>query len=167
MAGSCLSAAAGCSEQPALAPVIDAASPHLATFERFERWAQRSIESDVRLRGLQALRETLFAPLRRDRTVVWAEVQATDGRVLPYRTPLADAALSFVPIETPALGRVLVAVCDACKQAAESSGCVVIERPKAKRATRVRMAFCKPVDEPQASAAEPKTRSKQLKQPKR
>lgn len=163
LAGFCLSGAEACSEQPALGPVIEAASTHLAAFERFERWAQRSIESDVRLRGLQALRETLFAPLRRDRTVAWAEVQSEDGRVLPYRTPLADTVLSFVPIETAALGRVMVAVCAACKQPGQTSDCVVIERPKARRATRVRMAFCKLEAEPQAIAAEPKPRARRLK----
>ncbi|HET8937312.1 MAG TPA: hypothetical protein VFN67_27910 [Polyangiales bacterium] len=159
LAGFCLSGAEACSEQPALGPVIDAASSHLATFERFERWAQRSVESDVRMRGVQALRETLFAPLRRDRSVLWAEVQSEDGRVLPYRTPFAGAELSFVPIETAALGRVLVAVCAECKQPGQSA-CVVIERSKARRATRVRMGFCKVDAEPQVSAAEGRRRSR-------
>ena len=159
LTGFCLSGTQACSEQPALGPVIDAASTHLATFERFERWAQRSVESDVRMRGVQALHETLFAPLRRDRTVAWAEVQAGDGKVLMYRTPLADAELSFVPIETAALGRVLVAVCEACKQPGQSE-CVVIERAKARRATRVRMGFCKLESEPQVSAAESRRRSR-------
>ena len=153
MVGSCLSGAAACSAQPALAPVIDAASPHFAAFERFERWAERSVESDVRMRGVQALRETLFAPLRRDRAVAWAEVRPQDGQVLQYRTPLAEAALSFVPIETAALGRVLVAV--------HSNNCVLIERPKDRRAAaRVRMAFCNPASEPQASAKKSRPRSR-------
>jgi hypothetical protein len=140
--------------------VVSAASGHFAAFERFERWALRSVTSDLRMRGLHALRETLFAPLRRARSVAWAEVQWDGGQSLQYRTPLADSALSFVPIEAEALGRVLVAVCEPCKQAGQTSDCVVIARPKEQRSTRVRMAFCKPVEEPQASVPKRKPRAK-------
>jgi hypothetical protein len=140
-AESCL---VGCSEQPALAPALTAASSHFAAFERFERWALRSVSSDVRLHGDGALRETLFAPLRRDREVLWADVQWDSDQVLAYRKPLADAELKFVPIEAPRLGRVMVALCEPCEGAGEGRECVVIERveKKKKRPARVRMAFC-------------------------
>lgn len=164
MASLCLSSTPGCSEQPALGSAVAAASAHLAAFERFERWAQRSVDSDVRLRGVQALRETLFAPLRRERSVAWAEVLWDGGQALQYRTPLAESALSFVPIEAPALGRVLVAVCEACKQPAQSTDCVVIARPQGeRRQARVRMAFCKPEQEPRASIQKSKPRPQRAK----
>lgn len=133
-----------------------AASEYFAAFERFERWAVRSISSDVRLQGPLALRETLFAPLRHNRAVVWADVHWELSQTLAYRKPIPDEQLPLVPIEAPSLGRVLVAVCEACKEAGHSSDCVVIERPARQRPARIRMAFCKVAPEPQVSAPKPK-----------
>lgn|GEM_PF-4420963 len=146
-----------CSEQRAVGPTMAAASEYFAAFERFERWAVRSISSDVRLQGQLALRETLFAPLRHNRTVAWADVHWEPGQDLAYRKPIPDEQLPLVPIEAPSLGRVLVATCEACKQDAKSSDCVVIERPAKQRPARVRMAFCKVAPEPQVSAPKPKS----------
>ena len=140
-AATCLSEAAACSEQAAVGSARNAAAGYFAAFERFERWAERSVSSDVRLQGEQALRETVFAPLRRDRDVLWAEVLVDERQVLAYRTPLPDAALKFTPIEAPTLGRVQVALCDACD--AKQGECVVIARPATRRFARVRMAFCR------------------------
>jgi hypothetical protein len=131
-----------------VASALDAASSHFVAFERFERWAERSVDSDVRLQGEQALRETVFAPLRRDREVVWADVQVDRRQVLAYRTPLADAALHFTPIEAPTLGRVQVAKCEACADAEHSRDCVVIARPAGRAPARVRMAFCRTAEVP-------------------
>jgi hypothetical protein len=145
-----------CSEQRELRPAMAAASEHFAAFERFERWAVRSVRSDVRLQGKLALRETLFAPLRHNRVVAWADVHWESDQLLTYRDPIPDAQLTLVPIEAPSLGRVLVAVCEACKQAGQGSECVVIERPERQRPARVRMAFCKVEPEPQVSAPKPR-----------
>jgi hypothetical protein len=145
-----------CSEQRAVGPTMAAASEYFAAFERFERWAVRSVGSDVRLQGQLALRETLFAPLRHNRTVAWADVHWEPGQELAFRTPIPDEQLPLVPIEAPSLGRVLVAACEACKQETKSNDCVVIERPAKQRPARVRMAFCKAAPEPQVSAPKPK-----------
>lgn len=151
--GTCL----GCSERRELGPVMTAASEHFAVFERFERWAVRSAGSDIRLQGQLALRETMFAPLRHNRAVAWADVHWEPDQDLAYRTPVPDEQLQLVPIEAPSLGRVLVAPCEACKQEGHSKDCVVIERPPKQRPARVRMAFCKVEREPQASASKPKS----------
>ena len=140
-----------CAEQRDIGPVMAAASEQFATFERFERWAVRSVRSDVRLQGQLALRETLFAPLRHNRAVAWADVHWEPNQDLAYRNPIPDAELTLVPIEAPSLGRVLVALCEACKQEGHSRDCVVIERPAKQRPARVRMAFCKVAPEPQVS----------------
>ena len=132
-----------------------AASQYFAAFERFERWALRSVSSDVRLQGQLALRETLFAPLRHNRAVAWADVHWEPNQELAYKKPIADEQLPLVPIEAPSLGRVLVAVCEACKQDGHSD-CVVIERPVRQRPARVRIAFCKVAPAPQVSAPKPK-----------
>jgi hypothetical protein len=141
-AGTCLSEVA-CSEHKAVDTALQAASGHFVAFERFERWAERSVGSDVRLQGEPALRETVFAPLRRDHDVVWADVQVDTRQVLSYRTPLADAALQFTPIEAPTLGRVQVALCEACADKEQRRECVVIARPAGRWPARVRMAFCR------------------------
>jgi hypothetical protein len=134
------------------------ASEHFAAFERFERWAVRSVSSDVRLQGQLALREILFAPLRHNRAVAWADVHWEPNQDLAYKAPIADAELQLVPIEAPTLGRVLVASCAGCNQDGQRDECVVIERPVKQRPARVRMAFCKVEREPQASAP-PKRKS--------
>lgn len=145
-----------CSEQRAVGPTMAAAAEYFAAFERFERWAVRSVSSDVRLQGQLALRETLFAPVRYNRAVAWADVHWEPGQALAYRKPIPDEQLPLVPIEAPSLGRVLVATCEACRQEAKSSDCVVIERPAKQRPARVRMAFCKVAPEPQVSAPKSK-----------
>lgn len=142
-----------------------AASEHFAAFERFERWAVRSVSSDIRLQGQLALRETLFAPLRHNRSVAWADVHWQPNQDFAYRTPLPDEQLELVPIEAPSLGRVLVAHCEACQQEGHSKDCVVIERPPKQRPARVRMAFCKVAREPQANAPKPKPAQPRAKKP--
>ena len=151
---------ASCSEQHAVGPTMAAAAQYLAAFERFERWAVRSISSDVRLQGQLALRETLFAPLRHNRAVAWADVHWEPAQDLAYRNPIADDQLPLVPIEAPSLGRVLVAVCEACEQEGHTSDCVVIERPARQRPARVRMAFCKVAPEPQVTPKQKSPRPK-------
>ena len=49
--------------------------PRMAHFERFERWAHRTLSADGLRAGPGALSETLFAPMRRDRSVrgIWVE----------------------------------------------------------------------------------------------
>ena len=148
-AGTCLSEAAACSERDTVGAVRDAAASHFAAFERFERWAERSVSSDVRLQGEQALRETVFAPLRGAREVVWAEVRVDARQVLTYRTPLADVELRFTPIEAPTLGRVQVALCPACASNKAERECVVIARAAGRRHAEVRIAFCS--TEPEAT----------------
>ena len=121
---------------------MEAASEHLAAFERFERWAVRSARSDLRWQGQLALRETLFAPLRNNHAVAWAEVHWEPDQVLSYREPIPDEQLQLLPIEGAALGRLLVASCAACRPEAQAGDCVVIERPPKQRPARVRVAFC-------------------------
>jgi hypothetical protein len=161
LAATCLSTAAACSERQAVASARDAAASYFAEFERFERWAERSVSSDVRLQGEQALRETVFAPLRGEREVVWADVRVDERQVLAYRSPLADAALRFTPIEAPTLGRVLVALCPQCEGPHEQK-CVVIARSVGRRSARVRMAFCR---SSQLQAAPPEVAQSTLVKP--
>jgi hypothetical protein len=156
-AGTSLSGVSSCADRPALAPAaFAAASNHFAAYARFERWALRSVDSDVRMDGEAALREMLFAPLRRDHAVAWAEVTSERNLALTYRTPLSDAALRFVPIDAPSLGRVQIATCETCKkQDGTARACVQIERPnEPTRRTHVRMAFCEPDSVPMSA---PKT----------
>jgi len=153
-----------CSEQRAVGPTMAAASEYFAVFERFERWALRSVSSDIRLQGPLALRETLFAPLRHNRAVAWADVHFELNQELAYRQPIPDAQLPLVPIDAPSLGRVLVAACEACKQEGHTGDCVVIERPERQRPARVRMAFCRVAASPQVST--PKQKAPRSKTPR-
>jgi hypothetical protein len=136
-----------CAREPtSLADASQAASSHLATFARFERWATRVERTDVQLRGEQALREATFAPLRADRSVLWAEVEANTGPALQFASPIDVQPLAFVQVDIPQLGRLKVATSDACRPAAPlhapSTPCVVIARESAgASSTSVRMAF--------------------------
>jgi len=71
-----------CAALPACAPdqtdlegVERALQPRMAHFERFERWAHRTLSADGVTSGPGALTETLFAPMRRDQSIrgVWVE----------------------------------------------------------------------------------------------
>lgn len=147
----------GCSDAPELAEVVEASADHFASFEHFERWTQRTLSSDVALRGAQALREAVFAPLRRDPSVLWAQVLPESGPALRYNDPAPDtgAALRFMHVTAPALGRVHVALCEPCqKQRPEPAAtCVVIARPPRPGRAGVRVAFCNKLTAAQAHAA--------------
>ena len=136
----------GCSGQPPIAEVVSASSAHFESFARFERWATRMLGSDVRLQGPLALREATFAPLRSDPDVLWAEVRESERQLLQYPKPEptpAEAKLRFVTVEAPAVGRLSVALSDACRAPnARAVPCVVIARPEGEgEGHEVRVAF--------------------------
>jgi hypothetical protein len=126
-----------------LAVAAQAAAVHLPTFVRFANWAERAARSDLPLRGQQALREATFAPLRGERSVLWAALDDGRGQRLEYRQAPAWQALSFVTIDNAELGSVQVATSSVCRQAeskqAAGQPCVVIARTDARRS--LRMAF--------------------------
>lgn len=139
-------ALAGCSGQPPIAEVVSASAAHFESFARFERWATRMLGSDVRLQGPLALREATFAPLRSDPDVLWAEVRESERQLLQYpkSEPAAtEAKLRFVTVEAPAVGRLSVALSDACRAPnARAVPCVVIARPEGEgEGHEVRVAF--------------------------
>jgi hypothetical protein len=114
-----------------LAAASVAASAHLATFARFETWARRVSRSDVALRGELALQEATFAPLHRERSVLWAEVRHERGGPLQFMTPIALDQLAFVTLEAPELGSLRVAFstsCHAIGRPRKVNACVVIAR---------------------------------------
>jgi hypothetical protein len=115
-----------------IADASDAAALHLAAFARFSSWAERVARSDVGLRGELALRETMFAPLRANRAVVWAEVRPDAGYPLQFPAPLLLDGLHFVSIDGGELGPLRVALSDACRvsgrQHAPSGPCVIIAK---------------------------------------
>ena len=136
----------GCAKQPAISEVVSASAGHYESFARFERWATRMLGSDVRLQGPLALREATFAPLRSDPDVLWAEVRAEERQLLPYPKPDATAAatkLQFVNVDAPAVGRLSVALSEACRTKNDKTvPCVVITRPEDNAAeSSVRIAF--------------------------
>ncbi|HEX4354249.1 MAG TPA: hypothetical protein VHZ95_15075 [Polyangiales bacterium] len=108
--------------QNRIGDAVDASKRHFAAFARFESWAERVEQSDVALRGEAALRETMFAPVRSDRAVLWAEVRAEAGYPLQFPAPLALDDLTFVNVDGAELGPLRVAV---------SSDCRVLRRPHA------------------------------------
>jgi hypothetical protein len=142
-----LALADACAREPAdLEGASRAASSHLATFARFERWAMRMEQTDVQLRGEQARREATFAPLRADRSVLWAEVNDGEHPTLQHAAPIDVAQLAFVSVDVPQLGRVMVAQSDTCHVAdpkrSQTIPCVVIARASGTaKSTNVRMAF--------------------------
>ena len=136
----------GCAKQPAISEVVSASSGHYESFAPCERWATRMLGSDVRLQGLLALREATFAPLRSDPDVLWAEVRADERQLLSYPKPQAaeaSSALRFVNVEAPAVGRLSVALSEACHtKNGKTVPCVVITRPEGDAAeSSVRIAF--------------------------
>ena len=54
---------------------LELASPHAEHFSGFERWARRALAADPAFRSEATLEETLFAPVRREETVlaVWID----------------------------------------------------------------------------------------------
>jgi hypothetical protein len=115
-----------------IADASDAAALHLAAFARFSSWTERVVRSDVGLRGELALRETMFAPLRANRAVVWAEVRADAGYPLQFPAPLLLDGLRFVNIDGGELGALRVALSDDCRvsgrQRGPSGPCVIIAK---------------------------------------
>lgn len=119
-----------CGSAPSVAQTTRAVAPHLGSFARFERWAERVAGSDVRLRGNEALREATLAPLRSDPDVIWAEVQ-TDAKT---RWELAGGptkeALTFARIEAPELGELQVALPNGCAVKGKLVPCVIVARDR-------------------------------------
>jgi hypothetical protein len=151
--GGLSAAGSGCSEKQGLGEVVAISGRHYSAFDHFEHWAARTLSSDVRLNGVAALREAVFAPLRRDRSVLWAEIHAEAGPKLQYKKPPSDLSLHFVPIDAPGLGRVEVALCEPCELPKKAKGtCVVIARPSDRARTHVRVAYCS-VAQPEAHAS--------------
>jgi len=113
-----------------VADAARAASLHMTTFARFEGWAQRVARSDVALHGDQALHEAMFAPLRGEQSVLWAEVRDDTGKALQFQAPIALEALAFVKIDGAELGALRVAVSKDCRAASRpkvvGKPCVVI-----------------------------------------
>ena len=75
---------AGCSTSGAdLSEVERLVRPRLNHFEGFERWARRAVSAEAMGRSPDALRETLFAPMRLDRgsLTLWVERLGPLGRV--------------------------------------------------------------------------------------
>ena len=141
-----------CSGERPLADASRAAAPHFTTFARFERWAQRIGDSDVRLRGPDAVREATFAPLRSEPDVLWAELER-DRRQMQLATPLPAASLHFVRIDAPEVGALKVAItehCGAPGSRANAQRCVVLARdPGASHPSAIRIAFRVPDPTPQ------------------
>jgi hypothetical protein len=133
-----------CSGERPLADATRAAAPHYSTFARFERWAQRIGESDVRLRGPDAVREATFAPLRSEPDVLWAELEA-DRRQMQLATPLPAKALHFVRVDAPEVGALKVALAEHCGvpgSRANGQRCVVLARePGPSHPSTIRIAF--------------------------
>jgi hypothetical protein len=123
--------AVGCGPS-CVADAADAAALHFATFARFASWSERVARSDVGLRGELALRETMFAPLRGDRAVVWAEVRGEAGDPLQFPAPLLLDGLHFVNIDGGKLGPLRVALSNNCRvsgrQRLVDGACVVIAK---------------------------------------
>jgi hypothetical protein len=121
-----------------VADASEAAGAHLATFARFASWSERVARSDVGLRGELALRETMFAPLRGDRAVVWAEVRGEAGYPLQFPAPLLLEGLHFVNIDGGQLGALRVALSNDCpvsgRRQPEAGPCVVIAKAPSGRA---------------------------------
>lgn len=139
-------ALSACGKQPPISEVVSASSGHYESFARFERWATRMVGSDVRLQGPLALREATFAPLRSDPDVLWAEVRADERQLLQFPKPEAvapESSLRFVHVDAPGVGRLSVALSDACRtRDGKTEPCVVIARPDDERAQKpVRIAF--------------------------
>ncbi|MET0390989.1 MAG: hypothetical protein ABW321_33770 [Polyangiales bacterium] len=142
-----------CTADPELAEATHASGAYLQTFARLERWTQRMVSSDVRLQGPAALHEAMFAPYRADPDVLWAEVRTGEGWLL-FQNPLDSAKLHYVTVDAPALGRLWVALSDACStraarvaaphgaRARADAACVVLARPALDgRQSSLRVAF--------------------------
>jgi hypothetical protein len=140
-----------------VADAADAAAAHLPTFARFASWSERVVRSDVGLRGELALRETMFAPLRGNRAVVWAEVRAEAGYPLQFPAPLLLEGLHFVNIDGGQLGALRVALSSDCRVSGrrqpEAGPCVVIAKaPRAGGEAPLTMAFRAAASNSQISA---------------
>ena len=108
-------AATGCQAHGAqFAEVAEAASRFVPTFARFESWSRRTARSDLAFQGEQALRDVMFAPLRGDHRVLWAQVTGDHGQDLQYLKPINVDALDFVTVEGRDLGALRVALSDQC-----------------------------------------------------
>ena len=79
--------AVGCGGEADAAALRQRAEPLLADFERFDRWARRTLAADLALRDPVALEEALFAPIRRDDAIVaaWVERVGPDARAAGFR----------------------------------------------------------------------------------
>jgi hypothetical protein len=128
----------GCERQASsLSGALDRAQPHLAHFAEFDAWARRARQSDAALGSRAALGETVFAKIRTEPGVIaaWIDVQRRNPErlALPAGVELPAAAV-WVPIRTPALGPLRVAVQEPCSirlaQAATAAepSCVLIQR---------------------------------------
>jgi hypothetical protein len=132
-------AAAGCRPQAdRVARAAERAEPHLASFQRFERWARRAAAAESASRGPQALSELVFAPIRHAPDLVAAWVHFKGDRPLLLALP-ADARLPaaerWLALRDPELGALRVAASERCQihgaahaSAAAWPACVLISR---------------------------------------
>jgi len=89
---------AGCSTSGTdLSEVERLVRPRMAHFEGFERWARRAVSAEAMGRSPDALRETLFAPMRLDRgsLTLWVERLGPLGRVY-----MLERGCDAPPVET-------------------------------------------------------------------
>jgi hypothetical protein len=147
-------AALGCRPQvDRIARASQRAQPHLESYQRFERWAQRALAAPSATLQADALGEIVFAPIRNTPGVMGAWVQIAGDRpltlALPASSPLPRDA-SWVALRAPPFGALRVADAERCpvarvaSQAAPAPACVLVtrtERDAVARALTVTMAF--------------------------
>ena len=143
----------GCRPETArVAQAAERAQPHLASFNRFERWARRAAMGDAALRDRAALGEVVFAPIRNTPELLAAWVELADDRALRLSLPRASEPPKqpgWVALRDAKLGALQVAALAPCPIALPSgwrpappAGCVLIARAARERsALNVTMAF--------------------------
>lgn len=153
--GAC-AAAIGCRPQAdRIERASERAQPHLESYRRFERWAQRAVSAPSAPFATDALGDLVFAPIRSAPEVVGAWVELAGDRPLTLAmrasAPLPRTA-SWVALRTPAIGALRVADAERCPTTgaaaapAEPRPCVLIsraERSAGAQAVSVTMAFAR------------------------
>lgn len=107
---------------------VAAVDAHAEEFARFGRWARRVLVSRAAFRGDAALREALFAPLRRKGAAARAWVVLPGSREvlrLGERDPATPPDVDWTTVRHPRLGPVRVASWTGGDCA---RGCVLISR---------------------------------------
>lgn len=84
--------------------------PHRDSFASYDRWARRTLSAYAAMRDGDAVEETLFAPVRRQRQLLAVWVRRGDGSVRALRDPREMPEVNWAEVRDPQLGPIRVAI---------------------------------------------------------